>query len=195
MSIAPESNAPVPMSRWVRWVTTEIQNIRSSVDRFLNNQKSADLSNNDTLGGLRDTILAIPLPTGYYNTLTNYSLAAARYVDITVPIPAGKTKVTLIAVGNVAALDTTSGGVAVAYATISASGSGFTWSTPQIPAGKDAGAANVNNIITPALGFQQSNLTGASFLVSMQVSASNPAAFPTNSNNYATLTLNAIFYN
>lgn len=138
----------------------------------------------------------LPQPYGDYAIATGLSLAATRYLDITITIPDGKTKVTLIAIGNVNAMDETSGGVTVAQAVIEANGSGFVWTSPIVTAAKDAGAAFVANVITPALGFQQTGLTpGGSILVSLAVSALNPSAFPANVNNFNTLTVVATFFN
>lgn len=181
---------------WRRWVESSIRAVRqqiSTVTRDMTNSFSAISS---SMRLLSEQVRSMPLPAGFYVRRQGFGLNGGTiYLDQVIPIPAGKTKVVLTAIGNVYVLDRTSGGLAVAQASIEASGSGFNWSTPFVYASKDSGASVVANIITPALGFQQENLIpGGSFLVSMAISASSPPAFPVDATNFGTLTVTAIFF-
>lgn len=139
----------------------------------------------------------LPVPAGQFARSNGIGLAAGPVnIGFSVTVPEGKTRVVFTAVGNVAVLDATSGGLASANASIEVNGPGFIWSSPVMPAAKDAGASVVNNIITPVLGFEQGNLTpGWSFLVNMSVNATNPAAYPANPVNFGTLAMVATFFN
>lgn len=144
-----------------------------------------------------EVVRNLPVPAGEFARSNGIGLASGPVnVGFSVTVPAGKTRVVFTAVGNVAVLDATSGGLASASAFIEVNGPGFIWSSPVMPAAKDAGAAVVNNIITPVLGFEQGDLTpGGSFLVNMSVTATNPAAYPANPVNFGTLAMVATFFN
>jgi len=180
---------------WVREVESRIQNLERDSERNNNAGDNANKGQNSTMAQLSEQIRALPIPVGQYQIETGFGLSTTVFVQTTIYVPPGKTKMTLTAIGNVAALDMTSGGAAVAQATIEVNGSDFLWSSPVIPASKDAGASVVNNIITPALGFQQGGLVpGNSFFVALSIFATNGTAFPANSQNYGTLTVNCIFF-
>lgn len=173
-----------------------VQELRDIRRRLSELERPSGTQNVRAVAELQATVAALPAPAGFFDQTTNFSLATPVNVGRNITIPEGKTRVVFTAVGNVAALDTTSGGLAIASAFIEVNGNGFVWSSPVVPAAKDAGASNVNNIITPVLGFEQSGLIpGQSFLVNLQVSATNPSAFPTQSSNYATIAMTAIFFN
>lgn len=144
-----------------------------------------------------EVVAALPIPAGEFAQEDGIGLALGPVnIGFSVTVPAGKTRVVFTAVGNVAVLDATSGGLASANAYIEVNGSGFTWSSPVMPAAKDAGASVVNNIITPVLGFEQADLTpGGSFLVNMQVNATNPTAYPADPTNFGTVAMVATFFN
>ena len=139
-------------------------------------------------------VAALPVSKTFYSVAQNFGLAAAKNIQISVPVPAGKTQVSVVCIGNVSVVDTTSGGVAVASSAIEVNGNSFVWSSPVMGASKDAGASVVVNNITPALGFQQAGLiAGGSFLVALSITASNPSAFPVRTQNFGSLTVVAIF--
>lgn len=146
---------------------------------------------------LAEVVRNLPVPAGDFAQSTGIGLSTGNVnIGFSVTIPTGKTRVVFTAVGNVAVLDQTSGGVASASAFIEVNGTGFIWSSPVMSAAKDAGAAVVNNLITPVLGFEQADLTpGDNFLVNLSVTATNPAAYPANFANFATLAMVATFFN
>lgn len=200
MPYTPRRFKPANLSRestpWGREIEQAIEEHDRELYRRGQGEENANKGQNSSMKRLAATVAALPVPTAYYQRADGFSLAGPLYLQQTgIPIPPGKTKVALTAIGNVAALDTTSAGVAVARASIEVNGNGFVWTSPTMPASKDAGASAVNNIITPALGFQQEGLVpGETFLVSLNVTATNGAAFPTTASNFATLAITAIFF-
>lgn len=101
---------------------------------------------------------------------------------------------TLTAIGNVAALDMTSGGAAVAQANIEINGNNFVWSSPLSQHPRMLGqASSITSSLQPSA-FNRGLVPGESFFVAMSIFASNPSAFPANSQNYGTLTVNCIFF-
>jgi hypothetical protein len=196
MAVTPPMNLPLESAPWGRDKDLRIESLEREMARRASGEENSNKTQNATLQSLAAQIIALPVPAGYAAKRTGFSLAAAVYVDQVIPIPANKTRVVLTAIGNAQALDMTSGGAAVAYASIDVVGSGFVWSTPVISASKDAGASVVNNILTPALGFEQGGLVpGQTFTVTLSLSASNPAAYTAQAQNFGTLTIAAIFYN
>jgi len=180
---------------WGRQVENLLKQLVRDSSRSGNSDLNANKTQNSTMAELSNQIRAMPIPVAAYTSDTGFSLAATRYFQVTIPIPAGKTSMTLTAIANVAALDATSGGAAVASASIEVGGSGFLHSSPIVPASKDAGASAVNNLITPAMGFQQAGLIpGSNLSVALAVFATNGSAFPARSQNYATLTVSCIFF-
>lgn len=122
-----------------------------------------------------------------------FSLAGPLPVQFNIPVPSDMDFVSIFILGHVEALDMTSGGLAVAQAYLEVSGSALTWSRGPFSASKDAGASVVNNIITPITGFTHAVVPDTSLLVSMNVSATNPAAFTAEPSNFAILQAFAIF--
>lgn len=188
---------------WVRQVQTAIDDLRQAAYRRDQGELNANKAQTgtgktqgDTIRELQGVVKALPRPAGYYVKIENFGLGSEASVSQRVPVPEGKTKVVLTAIGNVAVLDMNSGGVAVAEAKITASGFGFSLSSPTVYASKDAGASRVNNIISPSFGFERAgfDINSADFTVTLTIKASNPSAFPQNSGNVATLTLTAIFF-
>lgn len=196
MTVRPRSELPPPSQPWGRSVDERISSLERSVTLSNVNLANTILQLNSSVQLLSEQVSNLPLPVGYFAEQYGFGLAGPIRVQQTIIVPAGKTRVVFTAVGNVAAVDMTSGGVAVASAYIEANGPGFIWSSPQVPASKDSGASAVNNIISPVLGFEQGSLTpGSNFLVSMTITASNPSAFPPNAFNFGTVALTAIFFN
>ena len=192
--IIPESGLGPQNGRWRQWVERSITGLQSGRGSSKNDTANSFKATNSSLQLLTKQIEALPIPRGFYVSTSNFGLSAGvKTLQQSISVPTGKTKVVLTAIGNVQVLDRTSGGVTVAYANLTAPS--FSWSSPQVYASKDAGASAVNNIITPALGFQQTGLTpGSSFTLYMNIDALNRSAFPVESSNFATITISAIFF-
>ncbi|MFI8593723.1 hypothetical protein ACIGCK_04745 [Microbacterium sp. NPDC078428] len=124
---------------------------------------------------------------------SGFDLSAMLPVQFNLPVPSDMDFVNIFIVGHVEALDQTSGGLAAALAYIEVSGDELSWSRGPFSASKDAGASVVNNVISPITGFSQPVVPETSLLISMNVEATNPSAFPADPANFAIIQAFAIF--
>lgn len=138
-------------------------------------------------------VAQLTAPAIGFDNDAGFALTGPLYVQFNIPVPDDMDYVSIAIFGHVEALDATSGGLAVAQAYLEVSGSSLTWSVGPFSASKDAGASAVNNVIGPVTGFGHAVVPGTSLLVSMNVTATNPSAFPTRAANFATLLAFAIF--
>lgn len=122
-----------------------------------------------------------------------FGLAGPLYVQFNIPVPEDMDYVSIAIFGHVEVLDSVSAGLAVAQAYLEVGGDDLIWSVGPFSASKDAGASVVNNIIGPVTGFGHAVTPGTSLLVSMNVTGTNPSAFPIDPANFATLLAFAIF--
>lgn len=105
------------------------------------------------------------------------------YAVVTLPVPEGRTRLQVLAIGTAAVLDQTSGGLTTSYGRVLIDGI----ASRQFPAAKDAGATLVNNVIT-ATSAAVVDVTGkTSISVAFQLQPLNPAAYPSHSQNFAQL--------
>lgn len=105
------------------------------------------------------------------------------YASVVLPVPAGRTKLQVLAIGTAAVLDQTSGGLTTSYGRILIDGV----ASREFPAAKDAGATLVNNVIT-ATSAAVIDVTGrADISVQFQLMPLNPAAYPPHAQNFAQL--------
>lgn len=133
---------------------------------------------------LAKTVAAIPVMSAngdVENNIGARGTAATFYehVRFSVPVPDGKTTVSGQVIGNAVMVDMTSGGFAYITMRIVITSPRGTVTSPTFQAAKNSGASAVNNVVTGAAIVSQSGLKGGdSVIVSIQVAASNPAAFP-----------------
>lgn len=105
------------------------------------------------------------------------------YATVNLAVPEDRTRLQVLAIGTAAILDQTSGGVTTSYGRILIDGV----ASRQFPAAKDAGASQVNNVIT-ATSAAVVDVTGkTSIVVALQLQPLNPAAFPSHPQNFAQL--------
>lgn len=177
--------------QWRRQVETAIDDIRRDLFRREQNDINANKSQNSTARLTGSNVRSLPVVQGFFKRLDGFGLSPSPVVKQELLVPPGKTKLVLTAIGNVSVLDMTSGGVAVAYAQIAVGSR----SSPLVSASKDSGASRVNNVIAPGFGIELRDLTPNTPLeVTLTVTASNPSAFTSQSSNFATLTLTALFF-
>lgn len=105
------------------------------------------------------------------------------YASVTLPVPTGKQRLQVLAIGTAALLDQTSGGVTTSYGRIVISGT----ASRDFPAAKDAGATVVNNVITATSAAEVDVTSLSSVTVAFQLQPLNPAAFPPHVQNFAQL--------
>lgn len=191
----PRPNLNRDQMPWARRVMDELRDLRKGAERREQGEQNGSKGRASSFSKLADTVQALPIPQASFTRVNGFGLTTTQTVSLSLTVPAGKTKVAATVIGNVSALDKTSGGFAVAYARIETILGGGTFTSPTVSASKDAGASIVANNITPALGFQQVGLTpGSSFNISMYLTASNPSAFTADATNFATLSVTAIFF-
>ncbi|TCJ28769.1 hypothetical protein E0W80_04520 [Microbacterium sp. PI-1] len=107
----------------------------------------------------------------------------ATYASVSLPVPAGKTRLQVLAIGTAAVLDQTSGGLTTSYGRILINGS----ASREFPAAKDAGATLVNNVITATSATEVDVSALGAVTVEFQLQPLNPAAFPPHAQNFAQL--------
>lgn len=105
------------------------------------------------------------------------------YVSIALPVPSGRTRMQVLAIGTAAVLDQTTGGATSSAGRLVIDGV----VSRNFPAAKDAGASLVNNVIQ-ATAIQAVDVTRrTSILVEFQLQPLNAAAFPSHVQNFAQL--------
>lgn len=141
----------------------------------------------DALAKLQDTIAAIPITLATTVRTSGFGLAAGRntYATATLVVPDGKTSAAILGIGAAMALDKTSGGLTSANARILIDGA----ASGGFPAAKDAGASVVANVMNAQHAHTLTGLVaGATITVAFQISPLNPAAFPGDAQNFASIT-------
>lgn len=191
MDVIPNENLPAAAMAWGKDMTNWRRETQRQLDR---NETQNTLSQlNASVQLLSRQVAALPVPQVQSSTVTNWGVNGASGFltksSVTFIMPPGKTNVQLQATGGVGMLDTTSGGLAVASSRITINGI----SSAVFQASKDAGASVVNNIISPSFGGALVLAPGTLITVNLDVSATNPTAYPTSTTNYAALTVLAIF--
>jgi hypothetical protein len=137
------------------------------------------------------TIQALPTPAADSNTTKGFGVTNewSTQAHVSLPTPAGKTRATILAIATGAVVDMATGGLAHVDARITI---GDNIGEPTASS-KDHGASAVNNIFTTTHSAQIVNITTPTIDVTIQITASNPAAFPPMPGNYTTLTVIGIF--
>jgi hypothetical protein len=105
------------------------------------------------------------------------------YATVVLPVPEGRTRAQVLAIGTSAVLDQTSGGLTSSSGRILLQGV----ASREFPAAKDAGASVVNNVITATTGGSLDVTGSPSVTVALQLMPLNPAAFPPHAQNFAQL--------
>lgn len=143
------------------------------------------------IAGLAAVINAMPLVSiqGVRNGGFGISSSYATYATVSFIVPAGKTTMNVMCIGSGAVLDATTGGITTAYGrcVIGSSVGG------EFPASKDAGASQVNNVITSSHTGTFSVVPGSTIVVAFQMYGLSPTAFPARPSNFAQLSAQAVF--
>lgn len=113
----------------------------------------------------------------------------ATYATASMPVPQGKRRLQVFAIGTAAVLDMTSGGITSSYGRIRINGV----ASREFPAAKDAGSTFVNNVITATslADIDVSSLTAVA--IEFQLQPLNDAAYGTHQQNFAQLAVNGSF--
>lgn len=140
-----------------------------------------------TVAKLQDAIAAIPITLATTVRQSGFGLAGGwnTYATTTLVVPAGKTSAAILGIGAAMALDKTSGGLTSASARILIDGA----ASGNFPAAKDAGASVVANVMNAQHSRVLTGLVaGATITVAFQISPLNAAAFPSDAQNFASIT-------
>lgn len=178
---------PMPPTNDYRFFAAELGKLRAEVTDL---QNATGSQMNQSVSKIAATIAAMPVGAAGSASRTGFSLTAGwvTYATVSVPVPAGKTKATVMALGSGTALDATSGGVtSIEGRVVISGGSGVA-----VPSTKDAGASFVNNVVTAMHTREISGATG-SITAQLQMNPLNPAAFPASAQNVAQISLYVSF--
>lgn len=141
---------------------------------------------------LSATIAQIPISSSANSRAEGFGITGGyvMYASILIPVPQGKTTASVLCVGSGSAVDATTGGLTTAYGrcVIGASTSGA------FPAAKDAGASQVNNVITATHASTFGVVPGSTILVGFEMYGLNGAAYPARPTNFASISAVATFY-
>jgi len=179
---------------WTRFVEDFIQgqnkrNEREEADALNANKAQASASQRQA-----QTIRRLPFVVPGQDTRTGFGLVAGwnTVALVTIPNPEGWDVVSITAIANVAALDTTSGGLTICEGRLIIGAYASNIFSPS----KDSGASAVNNVLSMNFGtIDYPVFPGVSTTCSIQLSPLNPTAFPVRPSNYASLTVTATFTN
>lgn len=176
--------APDGMRPWVRAMEAMERDYESRLLRLEQAAENATKATNSTYSAISNIRAATARTDG------NGLVAGMNvYASVSIAFPAGKTRATVLAVGNAAYLDRTTGGITSLSGLLVINGN----SGPTIPASKDAGAAVVNNILSTSHSISVSDVNQIE--VNFLIQPLNASAFPASQSNLATLTVIAVFDN
>ena len=187
------SNLSRESAPWGREAEDRIKRLEDALSRTSSSELNANKGQNSTMGALSGQVRALPIPVSGYEIKTGFNLSVGvMYIDVPIELPEGKTKVVFTAIANFFLLGN-AGGSGTIESYIEVNGFGFTWSTPMVMGSRYTALGGIGNSATPALGFEQEDLT-ASFTVTLSLNTSTPGDFPTNANNFASITVTALFF-
>ena len=188
----PESFLPKESQPWRRFIEDLIVNNSRGSDRAQTNDLASSKTQNSTIRSLSAQILAMPVPVSKYKLEKGFGITGgAYYIDVPITVPTGKTKVVVTAIANVFARGNP-GGTGTLECYLEANGSLLVWSSPVLLASKSITLGGIGNSVTGALGFEQDPVS--SFTVSLSIYPTVPSEFPANGNNFASVTVNCIFF-
>ena len=183
---------------WRKYAHREIDAIKRSLARLETDADAGDKGLQGTINGLVRTIQQLPIPLASSSTVQPTSANSQSFVTkatASLVVPEGKTRAVVGLYGTVVLLDTVSGGVAAPpYTRFLISGQALPLDGG-VPAAKESGASQVNNVCTIAASTELALLTpGATLSAALQVSVFHSTAYATASaGNFATISMQATF--
>jgi len=196
--IIPPANAPVEMMPWVRSVNQSIRDNADAIARLTSDTNNNLKQLNGSVELLGNQIRALPQFGAASSTVNAINANSSSFVtkaSTSVVVPANKTTAVVSVSGGLALLDTVSGGVAAPpIGRMLVNGALLPNITSGIPATKDSGAANVNNVLFIAGASTITVTPGSSITAEIQVQVFHLTAYAANSaSNYATVALQITF--
>lgn len=181
---------PVP-ENWARQVEDRVSSVETGLVQLQQNSSGDNRNMASQVEQLAALVRALPIQRsdnwrvggiGITGTWTTYAAGGFQ-------VPPGKTTASILAIGTAAVVDTTTGGLTTAYGRCVIGGS----IGGESPAAKDAGASQVNNVITATHAASFPVIPGATLTFGLQLYGLNGSAYPARPNNYAQIAVVATF--
>lgn len=192
VDIFPPRGMPGQMAEnWARNVEDRVIAAEEAIKTQGQNADGDNRSMASQVQQLTDLVNSMPLVRSSASRATGFGITAsyATYASVSIVVPAGKTSMSIMAIGSGAALDATTGGVTTAYGRCFV-GSDF---GGEFPASKDAGASQVNNVITATQSGSYAVSPGSTISIGFQMYGLNGSAFPARPSNFAQVSVVATF--
>lgn len=167
---------------------------RSAEDRIIELEKLVESLSQSVAGSNRALASQIAMFPGIVSDNwrnENFGLGGsfANVVSGTITVPPGKVRASILAVGTGSAVDATTGGLTTAYGRCVIAGVAGGSS----PAAKDAGASQVNNVITATHALTFGVTPGTTLSVAFQMYGLNGSAYPVRPTNFGQIAVVATF--
>lgn len=192
LNIIPEAtDAPPGTKPTLRALTSRVYDLENNRKSDLTQANATDKGLAASIEQLSKQLNALPEVVVSGNQQTGFGLSTGwtTYASALIPIPAGKTTVSILATAGAAAVDMTTNGLATVYGRI------LIWGVPSVEfaAAKDAGVTAVNNIVTMSFHREASTSVGGAIPVLLQLNPTNSAPYSVMPGNYASLSVMAQF--
>lgn len=190
----PSTNLDRLSRPWTRFVEQFLQDQNRQNEREEADALNVNKSQAAAAQRLAQTIRSMPFVVTGQGSTTGFGLVAGWNVVSTVVIshPQGWERLSIAAIGGAAAVDATTGGLTLCEARIVIGGS----SSPIFAPAKDAGASQVNNILSPNFGVSNVvAVAGGSTTCTLELRPQNSGAYPVRPGNYSSLTVVSTFTN
>jgi len=203
--VYPRRNLPGTSEDWGRALETDVVGTKKALEIVGQNigaQNRATAASLQELSrqivSLYETIDSIPVTVADSDTVSPISSTTLAWVTkatVNLTVPENKTSCVLFAGASLALLDTVTGGIAAPpYARILVESTTALPIPNGVPATKDAGASNVNNVVSFSGTHSLSVTPGDTVTVELQVQVYHASAYGTaSSSNFATLAVQATF--
>lgn len=182
---------------WARDLTARVGNLEGALARLDTDLRASNKGLAAALSALGDQIRALPILASSATTASPINAISSSWTTkatVTIPTSPGKNTASLSIIGSIALLDTVTGGIAAPpSARFLVNGVPYPL-TNGVPAAKDSGVSQVNNVVTLGAAVALSVGDVSEIIVDLQVSVFHSSAYATNSSsNFATLSAQAIF--
>ena len=196
--VYPRRNLPGTAEDWGRALETDVVGTKKALEIVGQNIGAQNRATAASLQELSRQIVSIPVTLADSDTVSPISSTTLAWVTkatVNLTVPENKTSCVLFAGASLALLDTVTGGVAAPpYARILVESTTALPISNGVPATKDAGASNVNNVVSFSGTHSLSVTPGDTVTVELQVQVYHASAYGTaSSSNFATLAVQATF--
>ena len=196
--VYPRRNLPGTAEDWGRALETDVVGAKKALEIVGQNIGAQNRAIAASLQELSRQIVSLPVTLADSNTVSPISSTTLAWVTkatVNLTVPKNKTSCVLFAGASLALLDTVTGGIAAPpYARILVESTTALPISNGVPATKDAGASNVNNVVSFSGTHSLSVTPGDTVTVELQVRVYHASAYGTaSSSNFATLAVQATF--